>query len=76
MQEGIGCLKSLQKLYFLEADQNVVQELKMLKQLRKLGIKSVRREYGNALCAAIQEMNHLESLNIGAIATDEILDLD
>ncbi|MCH97610.1 disease resistance protein (CC-NBS-LRR class) family protein, partial [Trifolium medium] len=79
MQEGIGCLESLQKLYFLEADHggiDLIQELKMLKQLRKLGIKCVRQEYGNALCAAIQELNHLESLNIGAMAKDEILDLD
>ncbi|KEH32964.1 putative leucine-rich repeat domain, L domain-containing protein [Medicago truncatula] len=44
--------------------------------LRKLGIKSVRQEYGNALSAAIQEMKQLESLNIGAITKDEILDLD
>jgi len=79
MHEGIECLKSLQKLYFLEADHGgikLIQELKMLKQLRKLGIKSVRREYGNALSAAIQEMNQLESLNIGAIHKGEILDLD
>ncbi|MCH85013.1 disease resistance protein (CC-NBS-LRR class) family protein, partial [Trifolium medium] len=79
MKKGIGCLKSLQKLYFLEADyggKKLIQELKKLKQLRKLGIKHVRQEYGNDLCAAIQEMNHLESLNIGAITTDEILDLN
>ncbi|MCH79679.1 NBS-containing resistance-like protein [Trifolium medium] len=79
MQKGIGGLISLQKLYFLEADHggiDLIQELEKLKQLRKLGIKRVRQEYGNALCAAIQEMNHLESLNIGAIDEDEILDLD
>jgi len=79
MQEGIGCLKSLQKLYFLEANHggiDLIQELKMLTQLRKLGIRCMRREYGNALCAAIQEMKHLESLNITAIVKEEILDLD
>ncbi|XP_058722140.1 disease resistance protein RPM1-like [Vicia villosa] len=79
MQKGIGSLKSLQKLYFLEADHggnDLIQELKSLKQLRKLGIKHVRGEYGSALCEAIQEMDDLESLNIGAIARDEILDLD
>jgi len=79
MQEGIGSLISLQKLYFLEANHggiNLIKELKKLKQLRKLGIKSVRQEYGNALSAAIQEMKQLESLNIGVIAKDEILDLD
>jgi len=79
MQEGIGCLKSLQKLYFLEANRGgieLIQELKMLTQLRKLGVRCMRREYGNALCAAIQEMKHLESLNITAIVKEEIIDLD
>ncbi|CAJ2638715.1 unnamed protein product [Trifolium pratense] len=79
MQKGIGCLESLQKLYFLEADHAgivVIQELKKLRQLRKLGIRRVRQEYGNALCAAIQEMNFLESLNVTVIAEEEILDLD
>ncbi|GAU16450.1 hypothetical protein TSUD_117990 [Trifolium subterraneum] len=79
MQKGIGCLKSLQKLYFLEVDHggiDLIQELKELKQLRKLGIRCVRGEYGNALCAAIQEMNHLESLNITAKDENEILDFD
>jgi disease resistance protein RPM1 len=79
MKKGIGCLKSLQKLYFLEAHHggiNLIEELKKMRELRKLGIRRVRQEYGNALCATIQEMNHLESLNITAIAEDETLDLD
>ncbi|WJX30605.1 hypothetical protein P8452_19123 [Trifolium repens] len=88
MQEGIGCLKSLQNLYFLEADhggRDHMQELKMLKQLKKLGIRSVQSahtkaeeeipESQNALCAAIGEMKFLESLNITAKAEEEILDL-
>ncbi|GAU16452.1 hypothetical protein TSUD_118010 [Trifolium subterraneum] len=79
MEEGVGCLKSLQKLYFLEADHggvDLIQELKKLRQLRKFGIRGVRREYGNALCATIQEMKQLESLNITVIAESETLDLD
>ncbi|CAJ2638722.1 unnamed protein product [Trifolium pratense] len=79
LQEGIGCLKSLQKLYFLEADHGGVdlfRELKMLTQLRKLGIRRVQQQYGNALCAVIQEMKNLESLNITIIAENETLDLD
>ncbi|CAJ2638711.1 unnamed protein product [Trifolium pratense] len=79
MQEGIGCLKSLQNLSFLEADHGEIdhmQELKKLKQVKKLGIRCVQSAQGNALCAAIGEMNFLESLNITAKAEDEILDLD
>ncbi|KAK2439957.1 disease resistance protein RPM1 [Trifolium repens] len=81
MKKGIGCLKSLQKLYFLEAsdpggEEDLIQELEKLTQLRKLGIKRVQQGHANALCAAIQEMKHLESLNIGAKDTEEILGLD
>ncbi|WJX30608.1 hypothetical protein P8452_19126 [Trifolium repens] len=80
MQKGIGSLTSLQKLYFLEAADHggvdLIRELEKLTQLRKLGIKRVRQEHANALCAAIQEMKHLESLNIGAKDMNEILDLD
>lgn len=53
-----------------------MEELKMLKQLRKLDIRRVRGEYAKALSAAIEEMNQLESLNIGAFAEDEIIDLE
>ncbi|KAK7271524.1 hypothetical protein RJT34_27498 [Clitoria ternatea] len=79
MHKGIGCLKSLQKLYFLEVDHgglDLMQELKELTQLRKLGIRRVKTEYANALSAAIEEMNHLESLNVSAIAEDESIDLN
>jgi disease resistance protein RPM1 len=80
MKKGIGCLTSLQKLYFLEAadhgGEDLIRELKNLTQLRKLGIKRVQQGHANALCTAIQEMKHLESLNIGAKEAEEILGLD
>ncbi|GAU16453.1 hypothetical protein TSUD_118020 [Trifolium subterraneum] len=80
MQEGIGCLKYLQNLYFLEADHggiDRIQELKKLNQLKKLGISCVQSAYGNALCAAIGKMNVLQSLIIiAANAEEEILDLN
>ncbi|KAJ1428303.1 Virus X resistance protein-like, coiled-coil domain [Sesbania bispinosa] len=79
MQKGIGCLTSLQNLYFVEVDRGeleLIQELKELRQLRRLGLRRVRREHGYALCASIQAMKHLESLNITAIAEDEIIDLN
>ncbi|KAJ1405887.1 Virus X resistance protein-like, coiled-coil domain [Sesbania bispinosa] len=47
-----------------------------MQKLRKLGINNMRREYGTALCAAIEEMNQLECLNVSAIAEDEIIDLN
>lgn len=79
MHKGIGCLQSLQKLYFLEAGHgglDLMEELKMLKKLRKLGIMSVKAEFATALSTAIGEMNNLESLNFSAITVNEVIDLD
>ncbi|RHN65508.1 putative P-loop containing nucleoside triphosphate hydrolase, leucine-rich repeat domain, L [Medicago truncatula] len=79
MQKGIKNMTSLQNLYDVEVDHGgvyLIQEMKMLRQLRRLGLRRVRREHGNALCAAVAEMKHLEHLNICAISEDEILDLN
>jgi len=79
MQKGIKNMTSLQNLYFVEVDHGgiyLIQEMTMLRQLRWLGLRRVRREHGNALCAALAEMKHLEHLNISAITEDEIIDLN
>ncbi|CAJ2675225.1 unnamed protein product [Trifolium pratense] len=78
MMEGFGGMIVLQKLYHVEVDHgglNLIAELKKLKQLRKLGLKNVKREYGNALCESIEEMEFLESLHISAISENEVIDL-
>ncbi|GAU34461.1 hypothetical protein TSUD_06720 [Trifolium subterraneum] len=78
MMEGFGGMIVLQKLYHVEVDHgglNLIAELKKLKQLRKLGLKNVQREYGNALCESIEEMKFLESLHISAITENEVIDL-
>ncbi|KAL4350949.1 hypothetical protein HN51_033312 [Arachis hypogaea] len=79
MRKGIECLTSLQNLSFIEAyhdELDVIQGLKKLTQLRRLGLRRVRSEYGNALCSSIAEMKHLESLNITAISADEFINLN
>ncbi|MCI06513.1 NBS-containing resistance-like protein, partial [Trifolium medium] len=79
MEKGIKNLTSLLNLYYVELDHGgiyFIQEMKMLRQLRRLGLRHVRREHGNALIAAVVEMKHLENLNITAIAEDEIIDLN
>ena len=79
MEKGIKNLTSLQNICYVELDQggvDLIEEMKMLKQLKKLGLKHVRREHGNAISAAVVEMQHLESLNITAIGKDEIIDLN
>ncbi|GAU16411.1 hypothetical protein TSUD_117600 [Trifolium subterraneum] len=79
MEQGIKNLTSLQNLYYVEVDHggvDLIQEVKMLRQLRRLGLRHVRREHGNALCAAVVEMKHLENLNITTIAEDEMINLN
>ncbi|XP_058766129.1 disease resistance protein RPM1-like [Vicia villosa] len=79
MKKGIKNLTSLQNICYVEVDQggvDLIEEMKMLRQLRKLGLRRVKREHGNALSAAVVEMQRLESLNITAIAEDEIIDLN
>ncbi|XP_062081318.1 disease resistance protein RPM1-like [Humulus lupulus] len=61
VDRGLGQLKALQKLYFI--DVNVVRiidlfkELYKLTELRKLGIINLRSEDGRRLCDCIQNMN-------------------
>ncbi|KAJ7963508.1 Disease resistance protein [Quillaja saponaria] len=74
----IGCLMSLQKLYHVEANHggvDLIKELGKLRQLRTLGIKHLTRVNGKALCASIDKMSCLESLDITSITQDEIIDL-
>jgi len=79
MKKGIKKLTSLENLFYVEVDHggvDLIQEMKMLRKIKRLGLTCVRRELGNALSAAIQEMKHLENLNITSISEDEIIDLN
>ena len=79
MKKGIKELTSLENLFYVEVDHggvDLIQEMKMLKKIRKLGLTRVRREHGNALSAAIEEMKNLGNLNITTITEDEIIDLN
>lgn len=74
----IGCMQSLQKLCFIEVDQGsqeLMVELGKLTQLRRLGIRKLKKEDGPALCTSIQKMTNLRSLSITAIEEDEIIDI-
>ncbi|GMY30840.1 disease resistance protein RPM1-like [Fagus crenata] len=78
IQKGIECLKYLQKLYHVELNHggvDLIKELGKLRQLRKLGVKSLTKETMRALCASIGQMNHLESLDVSSISENEIIDL-
>ncbi|XP_021830354.1 disease resistance protein RPM1-like isoform X1 [Prunus avium] len=78
IHDGIGCLQALQKLCHVEANHggiNLIKALGNLRQLRRLGLKNLKSEDGRALCASIEKMNHLQSLEVSTISEDEVLDL-
>ncbi|KAH7856372.1 hypothetical protein Vadar_000662 [Vaccinium darrowii] len=82
IQGGIGHLEELQTLRGMEVNDHeewvgllTIKELENLKQLRKLVILNMKREYGNALCTAIKKMKNLQSLRVWAINGNEILNL-
>ena len=73
---SIGLLKSLQKLYEIEATSaTLITELGSLSQLRKLSISKLKKENGKVLCTTIQKMSHLRSLEITATSEEEVLNL-
>lgn len=74
-QGKIGSLRFLQKLCFIEVDQENIIELGKLNQLRRLGIIKLRKQDGKALCYCIENLTKLCALSITSIEEDEILDL-
>ncbi|KAJ9159161.1 hypothetical protein P3X46_024686 [Hevea brasiliensis] len=57
-------LQSLQKLCFLEANQDLMRELGKLTKLRRLGIVNLRREDGSNLCPSIEKLTNLRALSV------------
>ncbi|KAH0974598.1 hypothetical protein GBA52_016497 [Prunus armeniaca] len=75
---GICGLQSLQKLCFVEANQDngaLVAELGRMNQLRRLGIFKLRQEDGVTLCLSIEKMRNLRSLSVSSVEKDKIIDL-
>ena len=77
VSQGIGCLKLLQKLSLIKANNkngSIVEELGNLIELRKLGITELKNKDGRDFCASIEKMEHLSSLYVESIK--EFLDLN
>lgn len=62
--QGRICFLSLQTLSGVEADEELLKELKGLKGLRKLSIRGITEENSKELCNSLEEMTNLRSLTI------------
>ncbi|GMN21123.1 hypothetical protein TIFTF001_048835 [Ficus carica] len=77
--KGIGSLKSLQKLYYIDANNaefDMGKELGPLTQLRALGITKLISEDGSSLCGCIEKMKCLESLSVSSTIEEDTIDLE
>jgi Leucine-rich repeat (LRR) protein len=64
---GIGKLKALRTLGVVNIARQgkaILQDIKMLTQLRKLRVTGVKEKNGQDLCSAIVGLSHLESISI------------
>ncbi|KAK7367027.1 hypothetical protein VNO80_09033 [Phaseolus coccineus] len=74
----IGNLKSLQKLCFVEANQDrgmIIRQLGKLTQLRRLGILKLREEDGMAFCLSIERLTNLHALSVTSEGESKVIDL-
>lgn len=74
---GIGQLRELQKLTYVEAtqDNGTLAELGNLTQLKRLGIVKLRESDGPRFCSSVSKMSELLSLSASSISLGEPLDL-
>ncbi|CAM9002459.1 unnamed protein product [Rhodiola kirilowii] len=80
--KGIRCLTNLQKLCFIEAGEKsgkLVQELKALTKLQRLGILKLSQKNGTALCSSISKLRELRALSVTSseghkLALDDLSD--
>ncbi|XP_048134047.1 disease resistance protein RPM1-like [Rhodamnia argentea] len=78
--EGMGALKSLQKLCYVKAgggrSKNILQELGELSQLTRLGVTELKTDDAKELCHSLEKMTNLRSLDVTAESESEVIDLD
>ncbi|KAK2639985.1 hypothetical protein Ddye_027780 [Dipteronia dyeriana] len=76
--EGVQGLSVIQKLSLINTTKHkkLIEELKILVELRKLGLIGLKEEDGRALCASIKEMRKLLTLDVRSSHKEEYIELD
>ncbi|EYU27487.1 hypothetical protein ABFS82_13G154200 [Erythranthe guttata] len=77
IHKGIGKLTELQALSLVKVGKKfkILEELKLLTKLRKLGLTGIRRGYGNELSASVEQMPLLTTLDLCSDTKEEFLEL-
>ncbi|XP_031253817.1 disease resistance protein RPM1-like [Pistacia vera] len=70
IQEGFAALTELQQLRYVYANTEVLEELKKLRQMRKLGIRVANRD-AKDLFVVVQNMKNLEGLSVLVFTSGE-----
>lgn len=75
--EGIDTLTNLQDLTLVKVGQRggILEDMKKLTLLRKLGLMGLKSEHGKDLCAAVELMKKLTTLDIRAATKEEFLEV-
>ncbi|KZV36226.1 hypothetical protein F511_14244 [Dorcoceras hygrometricum] len=75
--KGIENLTNLQKLSLVKVGQKdgIIRDLKKLTQLRKLGLTGIRREHCKTLCASLEELKNLTTLDLCSKTEEEFLEV-
>ncbi|KAH6786238.1 hypothetical protein C2S52_005790 [Perilla frutescens var. hirtella] len=75
---GIRKLEKLQNLSLVKVDPkgDILKDLKQMIQLRKLGITGLRWEHSKDLCAAVELMEKLTTLNLSSATMQEFMELE
>ncbi|XP_027341118.1 disease resistance protein RPM1-like [Abrus precatorius] len=79
LRDCIGDMTSLQTLHEVRIDHDgvdLIRELGMLLELRKLGLTNVGKEHGSTICSSINNMHRLEKLYISTEDDNDVIDLD
>lgn len=78
LHEGISRLTHLQTLSLVNVGRKgkILQDLRLLTQLRKLGLTGLKQEHGKHLCAAVELMRSLRTLDVCSATKEEYIDVE
>ncbi|KAL8469597.1 hypothetical protein ACS0TY_032444 [Phlomoides rotata] len=77
LHEGIDNLTNLQDLSLVKVGKEggILKDIRKLTRLRKLGLTGLKSEHGQDLCAAVESMENLTTLDLCAATKEEFLEV-